>query len=269
MNDLGSPDQQAFRDFVYGNYETTHHVYGVADVAATPGRRRQIAAALRKWLPADRAARILDFGCGDGTLLSIAEGLGYTQLHGVDVSSGLAALARKATRAQVVSGDGFEYLRRAAPLSFDAIVAFDVLEHLTKPELAAWAREAHRVLAPGGVVLLHVPNGCSPFVGRVLSGDLTHERAFTANSLGQLLRPIGFVDGAAYEDPPQPHGLKSFVRTLLWQVIRVTAVGWLAIETGVARGHVLTINLFYVARKAAAPMAAPSISVARAPATAN
>ncbi len=252
MNDLSPPDRQAFRDYVYGNYERTHHVYGAADVAATPGRRRQIAAALRRWLPADRAARILDFGCGDGTLLSIAERLGYTRLHGVDVSSGLAALARKASSAQVVSGDGFEYLQRLPPLSFDAIVAFDVLEHLTRPELVAWVREAHRVLAPGGVVLLHVPNGCSPFVGRVLSGDLTHERAFTANSLGQLTCPLGFVEGATYEDPPQPHGLKSFVRAILWQAVRVMAVSWLAIETGVARGHVLTINLFYVARKARA-----------------
>jgi 2-polyprenyl-3-methyl-5-hydroxy-6-metoxy-1,4-benzoquinol methylase len=240
---------RACREFVYAHYEETHRVYGDAKVAASPGRRRQIALALGKWLPADRAARILDFGCGDGTLLSIAERLGYERLHGVDASPGLIRLARKATRAELSLGDGLDYLARAAPGSFEAIVAFDVLEHLTRDELLAWARQASRVLAPNGVAIIHVPNGASPFVGRTLWGDLTHERAFTAHSLGQLLRPLGFLDGAAHEDRPPAHGLKSGTRALLWRLARALAVGWLAVETGVARGHVLTINLFYVARK--------------------
>jgi SAM-dependent methyltransferase len=250
MECASGEDSRACREFVYAHYETTHRVYGDAQVAATPGRRRQIARALDKWLPADRAARILDFGCGDGALLSIAEELGYSKLHGVDASPGLLGLAAKATRAELTLGEGLDYLAHAAPGSFEAIVAFDVLEHLTRDELLAWAREASRVLAPSGVAIIHVPNGASPFVGRTLWGDLTHERAFTAHSLGQLLRPLGFLDGAAHEDSPPAHGLKSGARALLWRALRLLVVGWLAIETGVARGHVLTINLFYVARKA-------------------
>jgi len=244
-------EPRSFRDFIYGSYGDTHHVYGNADAAASPGRRAQIETALRKWLPADRQARILDFGCGDGTLLSIAADLGYSRLYGVDVSPGLARLAAKNTIAQVTSGDGLAFLASLEPRSLGAIVAFDVLEHLTRDELVVWVKQAARLLAPNGVVLIHVPNGCSPFVGRVLWGDLTHEQAFTPHSLGQLFRPAGFVDGTAHEDPPTAHGLKSAVRAGLWKLLRAAAAGWLAIETGVTHGHVMTINLFYVTRKGA------------------
>jgi SAM-dependent methyltransferase len=241
--------QQSFRSTIYGSYGDTHHVYGDAAVAASRGRRTQIETALLRWLPADRGARVLDFGCGDGTLLSIAEHLGYRRLFGVDVSPGLVTIAGKNTKAQLTTGDGLAYLAAATSETFDAIIAFDVLEHLTRDELISWVTQASRLLAPGGTVIIHVPNGCSPFVGRVLWGDLTHEQAFTPLSLGQLFRSGGFSGGAAFEDPPLAHGLKSKVRALLWKLVRMVAIGWLAVEIGVTGDYVLTINLFYVVRK--------------------
>jgi 2-polyprenyl-3-methyl-5-hydroxy-6-metoxy-1,4-benzoquinol methylase len=250
---------QAFRDFIYRNYGETHHVYANAAVADSPGRREQITAALRKWLPQDRSARILDFGCGDGALLAVAESLGYTRLCGVDAVRTLAEAASRRTTADVMCADGLAYLREAAAESFEAIVAFDVLEHLTRDELVAWVTEVERLLTPGGGVILHVPNGGSPFVGGVLWGDLTHEQAFTPHSLGQLFHAAGFLDGVAYEDQPIARGAKSWLRAQLWKALRAAALAWLAVETGVVRGRVLTINLFYTARKAGAARRGPGV----------
>jgi 2-polyprenyl-3-methyl-5-hydroxy-6-metoxy-1,4-benzoquinol methylase len=238
MNDLKS-----FRDFVYGNYHDTHGVYSADTIGG--GRRAQLRAFLAGHLPADRTAAILDFGCGDGALLSIAEELGYTNLSGVDLAAGLLERAATRTRATLHRADGLDFLRSNAA-TYSAIVAFDVLEHLTRPELLDALRQFHESLSPGGVLLLHLPNGASPHHGRIRWGDMTHELAFTAHALGQLLVPLGFTVPRAYEDRPVAHGLKSAVRAALWQIVRLPAVVSLIAETGVVRGHVLTMNMFVV-----------------------
>jgi SAM-dependent methyltransferase len=246
---IDNSDLGRFREFIFGNYATTHHVYSDAAVAHRDGRREQIRSLLACHLPANRRSRILDLGCGDGLLLSIAEELGYTNLFGIDLVKGLVDIAQAQTRARIEQGNGLEYLKKAVDRSFDAIIAFDVIEHLTRPELLEWSEQISRVLAPAGRLLIHVPNGDSPYHGRVRWGDLTHELAFTTKSLEQLLRPLGFDHFSAWEDAPIAHGFKSTIRAILWKVIRVLPVARLAVETGVMHGHVLTINLFFSADK--------------------
>jgi 2-polyprenyl-3-methyl-5-hydroxy-6-metoxy-1,4-benzoquinol methylase len=238
-----------FREFIYGSYQTTHHVYSDTTVANSEGRRTQIRSLLSRGLPANRHSRILDFGCGDGLLLSVAEELGYANLCGIDLVKGLVVIAQARTKASIDHGNGLEYLKKTADLSFDVVIAFDVIEHLTRPELLEWSEQISRVLARGGRLLIHVPNGGSPHCGRVRWGDLTHELAFTPNSLEQLLRPFGFRNFSAWEDAPVAHGVKSTIRAILWKVIRALIVARLAVETGAIRGHVLTINLFFAADK--------------------
>jgi 2-polyprenyl-3-methyl-5-hydroxy-6-metoxy-1,4-benzoquinol methylase len=85
-----------------------------------------------------------------------------------------------------------EFLERAPSASYDVVLAFDVFEHLTRPELLDASREIERILKPGGVLLLHLPNGASPYCGAVRWGDITHEQAFTRSSLTQVLTPLGF-----------------------------------------------------------------------------
>src|SRR5215510_12035632 len=41
---------------------------------------------IRRHFPAERSARVLEIGCGHGTLLYFARHAGYTQLSGVDTS---------------------------------------------------------------------------------------------------------------------------------------------------------------------------------------
>lgn len=61
-----------------------------------------------------------------------------------------------------------------ADASFDRIVAIDVLEHL-RGEVDGWLNECHRILVPGGVLVIRVPH----YQHENAYTDPTHRRFFT------------------------------------------------------------------------------------------
>src|SRR5688572_16897500 len=104
--------------------------------------------------------------------------------------------------------------------------------------------------APNGRWIIHVPNAESPFGACMRYWDFTHELAFTRTSIAQLLKASGFASVLCYEDQPVPHGLKSAVRYVLWNIIRFALLCYVAIETGaVDRGAVFTRNMLAVGRR--------------------
>ncbi len=108
------------------------------------------------FLPApSRPSRVLDVGCGEGRLLARLQALGWTGI-GHDVDPQAVAVARQRGLA-VTEGD---LLAQAYPdASFDAVVLSHVIEHVHDPGLHL--RECHRVLRPGGRLVLLTPNGAS------------------------------------------------------------------------------------------------------------
>lgn len=243
-------ESNAVRDLVYGSYRQTHGTYSNVQISSNRGRNATNVRILKRVLPKDKSINILDFGCGDGFTLGIAESLGYKNLFGVDYSASLLEIAAERTRATLHCGNGLDYLSTCDDARFDAVIAFDVLEHFQKSELIAVCRQIVRVLTPGGLLLAHVPNGASPYVGKIFWGDATHEQAFTAHSMQQVLRPLGFSEVQSIEDGPVAHGVISSVRALLWNMVKGASAFRLAVETGVFRGHILTLNLFVIAKKA-------------------
>ena len=199
--------------------------------------------------PPSRAARILELGCGHGALLHFARAAGYTDISGVDGSPAQVAAAQRLGIPGVVQGELLTALKAAAPASYDAVVAYDVIEHLTKDELLDMADEVARVLKPRGRWIIHAPNGLSPFCGAMAYGDLTHEQAFTPESLTQLFLACGFREASFHEDPPAVRGAASAVRAVLWRLIRQLMRFALVIETGMTEYRVFTINLIAVAVK--------------------
>jgi len=216
--------------------------------------RRQRAPYLRRLIkthfPSDRSARILDLGCGNGTLLYFLREGGYQNVSGVDTSPEQVEQARQLGFEEVKEADAFAFLKTAADSSFESVVAFDIIEHLTKPELLHLADEIYRILAPGGVWIIHAPNAEGFFSGRVRYSDLTHEQAFTPLSVDQLARAAGFGTSECFEDAPVAHGLKSAARLLVWKVERGLLRILLMAETGdVGRTAVFSQNLLAVVRK--------------------
>lgn len=100
-------------------------------------------------------SRVLDVGCASGYLAAELTARGCTVV-GFERDPAAAALA-EASCAELIVGDLESDADLAAlPRGFDAVVIGDVLEHLTDPWRAL--RELRGVLAPGGVVVLSLPN---------------------------------------------------------------------------------------------------------------
>jgi SAM-dependent methyltransferase len=136
-------------------------------------------------LDAPPGARVLDAGAGRGRFVASARAAGY-DAAGIEPSSRSAAAG--VARASIEEA-------AFAPGSFDAVTLWHVLEHL--PDPGAALRRIAGWLAPGGTILVGVPNLAS-WQAR-LGGERwyhldvpRHRTHFTTTGLGALLRGCGF-----------------------------------------------------------------------------
>lgn len=240
-----------YRRRIYGSYVTgRNEPLAPETVEGLRPRLPYLRALVRRHFPADRNARILDLGCGHGALLYVLHAAGYTQATGVDRSSEQVAAARRLGIAGVSEGDVLETLAGTPDGSLDVVVAFDLIEHFAKAELMPLVDEVHRVLRPGGVWIVHVPNAEGPFGAHSRYADFTHEVAFDRFSLAQLFRAAGFTPIAFAEDQPVVHGVVSAVRAATWKMIRLVLLLYVAIETGSwDRNANFTQNMLAVGRR--------------------
>jgi 2-polyprenyl-3-methyl-5-hydroxy-6-metoxy-1,4-benzoquinol methylase len=223
-------------------------------------REASIAQLIERHFPRERDIAGIELGCGYGAILHFARRAGYRGLRGVDASPQQVELAQRLGIEGVSQGDLWTTLERLESGSQDLVIAFDVIEHLAKPELVAFVDAVHRVLRPGGRWIINTPNGESPLFGRVRYGDLTHELAFTRLSLSALLLASGFERVECHENAPVARGLKGRARWLAWQSIRLALRFYVAAESGdTGRAAIFTQNLLAVAWKQA-PGGPPRLS---------
>jgi len=136
------------------------------------------------------APRYLDIGCSTGFVVEAARDAGW-QASGLDLNPSAVAFGRK--RGLDLREGGLDDHDWPAE-SFDAVSLFDVLEHLVKPgEILA---KALRLLKPGGIVFVYVPNYDSASrlllgVNAVFIWPTHHLTYYTAETLGELLRRHG------------------------------------------------------------------------------
>jgi SAM-dependent methyltransferase len=194
---------------------------------------------LKGWLPADLTLPWLDLACGQGQLMTLAHDVGFRTVSGVDLSPEMLSSCREAGLA-VTRGDARKYLGQLPDDTCGVVSAFDFIEHLSRNDALALLEDARRVLRPGGVMLLKLPNGASPAVGDMFFSDLTHESLWTARSFTQLATLAGFSRCEVREVGPVPHGVRSALRYVLWKGVR----GWYrllnVIETGSPGSDVVT-----------------------------
>lgn len=199
--------------------------------------------------PADRKSSIVDLGCGSGALLLSLLEAGYSNAFGVETSPDQIEFARQ-LGVRVIPGDLVSFLRNSPAGVFDVVVAIDVIEHFRKDEVLEIMDQAHRVLRPGGELIVHVPNAEAIFGSRIFWSDFTHEIAFTREGLRQLTCACGFSSVEFSEDLPVVHGFKSLLRRIVWAGMRsMFRLAYMA-ETGdPGTGLILTQNLLAVAKK--------------------
>jgi SAM-dependent methyltransferase len=130
--------------------------------------------------------RVLDFGAGIGTfsaeLASVADEL-------VVLEPDPAFAARLRERLGATSGVTIVERDELEPGSVDAIVCFNVLEHIA--DHAATLARFHELLRPGGHLLLLVPGHPSLFGG--IDRAVAHERRYRKDDVRELLAAAGLT----------------------------------------------------------------------------
>jgi len=124
-------------------------------------RKQWVEGAIREWTAkrGGQSAVGLDLGCGDGT------NLGWLQSHFAHFYASdynllrLLRAAKLGIKARLFMADICDY--PAEDDCFDIIFFNHVLEHI--PDDAAALREARRILKPGGLLILGVPNEGAAF----------------------------------------------------------------------------------------------------------
>jgi SAM-dependent methyltransferase len=98
---------------------------------------------------------ILDFGCGCGRVLRFLKDLEQqTELHGTDYNRHLADWCRRHLPFVRIGINGGAPPTRYPSAKFGLIYALSVFTHLTEFAQKAWMDEFHRILRPGGFLLL-------------------------------------------------------------------------------------------------------------------
>jgi len=151
-------------------------------------------ACTKPWLPLDKRARILDFGCGWGNQLLALWFAGFKKLEGVELAPEQGKVARDAAggRIPIYSMDGRVFLRRRIEV-YDLIVVNDVIEHIPPSEARPFVTQLFRALKPNGCLVLRTPNMSSLLAAHSRYLDATHVAGYTEASLAQLLDQAGFV----------------------------------------------------------------------------
>ena len=144
--------------------------------------------------------RILDVGCFTGTLLEVARSRGWDP-WGVEINKVASTYAREELGMHVFTSLLLD--AKFEPAFFDAVAMTDVAEHVLDP--LETFEEIHRILRPGGMLVMTVPNGRVQLPKEhlkrtlkkgpgVVIGGLGHVNHFSPSSVRALLRRIGFDD---------------------------------------------------------------------------
>lgn len=136
--------------------------------------------------------KILDVGCATGLFLEVAAGLGW-QPYGVELSRFAAQKAQERFGDRISHGTLAQ--ARYPEAFFDAVTLFDLLEHVREP--GPFLGEVHRVLRPGGRLLLVMPDAASPSA-RLMGAHWPHYNAehlhyFSPATVTRLLAACGFT----------------------------------------------------------------------------
>lgn len=151
------------------------------------GRRHLIRSLLRWHLPPADSREIIDVGCGAGGNLPVLAEFG--RCRGVEPAGPglIGCRERGLDETRVLEGDA-----NTLPLeseSVDLVSLLDVLEHLDDDSGAL--TEAHRVLRPGGSLLVTVP--AYRFLWSLHDEALGHRRRYMASEIHRLFNSTGFT----------------------------------------------------------------------------
>ena len=101
-------------------------------------------------------ALVLDLGCGRGEWLELLQKNSIAAM-GVDLDTGMLAACQQ-INLKVQCQDALESLKQLQDGSASVVSAFHLVEHLPFDRVKDLVAECHRVLKPGGLLIMETPN---------------------------------------------------------------------------------------------------------------
>jgi len=147
--------------------------------------------------------RILDLGCGNGSLSHAIAQQGY-EVVGVEQSElGVTIARRSFPNCYFIQASIYDLPNAELQNAFDAVISVEVIEHLLYPR--ELVRVAKKCLKPDGCLILTTPyHGYWKNLVLALSGKMDkhltvlwdggHIKFFSVNTLTTLLQEEGFTD---------------------------------------------------------------------------
>lgn len=138
---------------------------------------------------------ILDLGCGEGIMLEkLIKRYPHKSIVGLDTMPENVQITSK-LGLPVQLGDIYHL---DFPVnSIDAVILMEVIEHLVNPELAI--KEIHKVLKPGGKLIIVFPNDAFFLIARILTlkfkeaaYDPGHQKQWTHQEIRGFLKNLDF-----------------------------------------------------------------------------
>jgi SAM-dependent methyltransferase len=208
---------------------------GVSEVGTDLARVRALA-------PHAPTGFALDFGCGAGRLTQ-ALGAHYGQVIGVDISPGMVALAREHCKKANVS---FVHNSKAnlaifPEHTFSLVYSRITLQHIAPRYTRRYLREFIRILAPGGILSIQVPES-------VPAGDPPDRLRFSIwppTMLMRIRRNIRYHFPGWFPGTPKMQ-MYALAREEVAACLADGGADLLAVDRS---QHDAVINLTYIARK--------------------
>ncbi|MFJ3504902.1 class I SAM-dependent DNA methyltransferase [Streptomyces sp. NPDC090135] len=158
---------------------------------------------------ADGDGRVADLGCGPGHVTAHLDGLGL-EAFGVDASPAMIELARRAhphLRFEVGSMDALDI----ADGALDGVLSRWSVIHTPPSELPPILGEFHRVLAPGGHLLIAFSASEGPaHPTQVFDHAVAPAHRWWPDHLSALLREYGLTETARTVREPEPTDRRQF-----------------------------------------------------------
>ena len=137
------------------------------------------------------ACQSLDLGCGRGEWLELMQDHGI-DARGVDSDKGMLEIALE-RGLNASYGDAIEYLQELESESQVVVSGFHLAEHLLFDQLRTLIQESHRVLKPGGLLILETPNPENIVVGTAnFYLDPTHQNPIPSQLLSFMAEYAGY-----------------------------------------------------------------------------
>jgi SAM-dependent methyltransferase len=145
-------------------------------------------------------APVLDVGCGRGELLQLLAEAGV-EARGIDIDPGMVERTR-AKGLRVEQTDAISYLSELPDAGLGAVIAVQVIEHLSYEDLQRLFELSRRALEPGGLLVVETINPHSLPAFKTFWVDPTHR----APIFPEVAYALALIQGFDEARVVYPHG---------------------------------------------------------------